>query len=263
MLIKVLQENTTERPDMRIEHGLSLYMETERHKLLFDAGASELFAENARAMGVDLSEVDIAVLSHGHYDHSGGLKRFLAVNESAKVYVSQYAFDEHYSGAERYIGVDKALKDSERVVLTGDYLKIDDELELFSCNDLERRIPTETHDLNALRFGALVPDDFRHEQYLLIRERGKRVLVSGCSHKGIVNIVDWFHPDVLIGGFHFMNLDPLTDGKETLSQAARELSACPATYYTCHCTGVSQYAFMKKRMGERLHYASCGMEIEV
>lgn len=263
MIIKVLLENTTERPDMLIEHGLSLYIETERHKLLFDAGASGMFAQNALVMGVDLGEADIAILSHGHYDHSGGLRRFLDINDRAKVYVSRYAFDDYFSGLDRYIGVDKALEGNGRLILTGDYLKIDDELELFSCNDSPRKTPADTYDLNALRGGALMPDDFRHEQYLLIRERGKRVLVSGCSHKGVENIMGWFHPDVFVGGFHFMNLDVQGSGKEALLKAARDLNAYPATYCTCHCTGAGQYALMKEVMGEKLQYASCGMEIEL
>ena len=109
-----------------------------------------------------------------------------------------------------------------------------------------------------LRDGAFRPEDFCHEHYLLIREAGRRVLISGCSHKGILNIVDWFRPDVLVGGFHFNSL-PLDD---TLAAYARELESSPTVFYTCHCTGRDQYAFMARSMS-RLHYLSTGQTIQL
>ena len=72
MIIKVLSENTAASDEFGCEHGLSLYVETGKHRLLFDTGASDLFAKNAARLGVELSAVDTAVLSHGHYDHGGG-----------------------------------------------------------------------------------------------------------------------------------------------------------------------------------------------
>ena len=109
-----------------------------------------------------------------------------------------------------------------------------------------------------LRDGQMQPDDFRHEQYLLIEEAGKRILISGCSHQGILNIVEWFRPDVLIGGFHFSKLP--TD--KTLRSFAKELDAYDTEYYTCHCTGTAQYEWMKQSM-QHLHYLSTGQSIEL
>ena len=107
---------------------------------------------------------------------------------------------------------------------------------------------------------GLCPDDFRHEQYLLIEEQGKRILISGCSHKGILNIARWFRPDVLIGGFHFMKMDP---EDPRLEQAALALLELPTVYYTGHCTGQEQFAKLKQWMGDRLHYISAGTKFEV
>ena len=106
-------------------------------------------------------------------------------------------------------------------------------------------------------------EDFRHEQYLLIEESGKKICFSGCSHKGILNIVRWFRPDVLVGGFHFMKLDPEGDGAEPLRQAARQLTAYPTVYYTGHCTGEKQFAFLKRIMGEQLQALSAGTVLAV
>ena len=124
MNIISLVENTASKDTLGAEHGLSLYIETDRHKILFDMGQSNLFEENAAKLGVNLAEVDIAVLSHGHYDHGGGLKRFLEINRKAPVYISRYAFEPHYNGTEKYIGLDTSLAQSDRLIFTEDFIII-------------------------------------------------------------------------------------------------------------------------------------------
>ena len=96
MKITTLLENKTTCDALRCEHGLSLYIETEKHKILFDSGASDAFWENARALGIDLAQVDIAFLSHAHNDHCGGLLTFLRGNRTAKVYLQKEAFGDYY-----------------------------------------------------------------------------------------------------------------------------------------------------------------------
>lgn len=258
MKITVLTENTTSNDSLGAEHGLSLFIETKKHKILFDMGQSGLFSENAEKLGIDLSAVDIAVLSHGHYDHGGGMEKFLAINDNAPVYLSRFAFEPHYNGTEKYIGLDTSLKDSERLIFTDDKLIIDDELTLFSCNERERARNLGSFGLNMLEGVEFVPDDFRHEQYLLISEQGRKVLISGCSHKGVMDITDWFRPDVLVGGFHFSKL-PLD---EKLREYAEYLDSFGTDFYTCHCTGTEQYGYMKKFM-KRLSYISVGKIFEI
>ena len=97
MKLVTLMENTTGREDLTCEHGLSLYIEACGKKILFDAGQTGAFADNAQKLGVDLKSVDLAILSHGHYDHSGGLMRFLQINDTAKVYVHKDAFNPHFT----------------------------------------------------------------------------------------------------------------------------------------------------------------------
>ncbi len=258
MKLSVLIENTSSKQEILCEHGLSLYIETEKHNILFDTGQSDAFAENALRMGIDLSKTDMAILSHGHYDHGGGLKRFLEINRTAPVYVSRHAFMPHYNGTEKYIGLDNGLKGNPRIHFVEDVLELTPELSLYSCNGAVCHVPMDSAGLNMVAEGQLQPEDFRHEQYLLIRESSRKILISGCSHKGILNIMKWFEPDVLIGGFHFMKLDPEGAGRETLQQAGKILLQYPAKYYTGHCTGVKQYCFLKKMMGERLEYLSGG-----
>lgn len=255
-----LIENTAAKEKLAVEHGLSLYIEACGKKILFDAGQSIAFASNAEALGVDLSAVELAVLSHGHYDHSGGLKAFLEINDHAPLYLSRHAFEGHYNASGDDIGVDKAIQSSGRLVSCGEICEIAPGLTLCSCNDRERSVPLDHAGLQMDGEDGLCPDDFRHEQYLLIEEEGKQILISGCSHKGILNIARWFQPDVLIGGFHFMKMDPEDPG---LKEAARALLELPTVYYTGHCTGEAQFARLKEWMGDRLHYISAGTMAEL
>ena len=199
MKITALTENTSQC-GLPVEHGLSLYIQTDTHTILFDTGQTDLFARNARTLGLDLRAVDLAVLSHGHYDHGGGLQAFLSINQTAPVYLHRLAFEPHYNG-ERYNGLDPALLQSDRLIFTEGVTEIAPGLTLDDCNRREKICDFGSFGLDKLVNGRRLPDDFLHEQYLLIEEQGKRVLISGCSHKGIVNIAHWFRPDMLVGGF--------------------------------------------------------------
>lgn len=255
MKLVTLMENTSCREGLCSEHGLSLYLETEKYKILFDAGQSAAFAENAQTLGVDLKTVDFAVLSHGHYDHSGGLGKFLEINETAPVYVSRWAFEPHYESDGRYVGVEPSLQASSRIRYVAEETAVGEGITLYRL----QQGPMDTAGLLVEENGIRIPDDFRHEQYLLVEEAGKRILISGCSHKGILNIVDAFRPDILIGGFHFMKMED----RNFLRAAARKLLQYDTIYYTGHCTGLRQYEYLKTLMGDNLHYIATGAILEL
>ncbi len=258
MKITSLIENTSNRENVSPEHGLSLYVETNGTRLLFDMGQTDLLLKNANALGVDLASVELAVLSHGHYDHGGGLTAFLEANRTAPVYLSENAFLPLYNGTQKYIGLDPSLRESPRLIPVGDEAQISPMMRLFSCNERERPHTLGSFGLTERVGEDFIEDEFRHEQYLLIEEYGKRILLSGCSHKGILDIALWFRPDVLVGGFHVSKLS-LGEELEALSRA---LNALPIEYYTCHCTGTEQYRFMRQFM-PRLHYLSCGETVRI
>lgn len=251
MKIVTLMENTACREDLAREHGLSLYIEAAGHRILFDAGQSGAFAGNAETLKIDLAKVDFAVLSHGHYDHGDGLAHFWKINPTAPVYLSRHAFEPHYNARGRYIGLAPELRGGP-LVFTGDFTEIAPGITLHTCNDRPRPYPADPFGLTCGENRQ--PEDFRHEQYLCIREGEKTVCFSGCSHKGILNIAAWFRPDVMVGGFHFMKLED----KEKLTEAARILLQFPTVYYTGHCTGAAQFAHMKAIMGERLQSIPAG-----
>lgn len=254
MKLWVLMENTA-REGFLSEHGLSLYIQACGKRILFDAGQSDAFAHNAQALGIDLASVDLAILSHGHYDHSGGMSRFLDVNSTAPLYLSRHAFEPHHNASGKFIGVDPALEGCNRLVFVEDEMPLAPGLRLLSCNQRSRLYPTDACGLTA--WGEI--DDFRHELYLSIEEKGKRILISGCSHKGILNITAWFAPDVLVGGFHFKTLSP--DAPQLMA-AAQQLRHHPTTYYTGHCTGQAQFAAMKPILGQQLHAIHSGDVLE-
>lgn len=135
MRVIVLVENTSISKDYKSKHGLCLYIETKKHKLLFDLGSNSLFLENAVKLGVNITDIDSVIISHGHNDHGGALKYFLENNAKANIYISRYAFEEYYAnflGMKWNVGLDRKLKDHPRIILIEDEYVIDEELQIFS-----------------------------------------------------------------------------------------------------------------------------------
>ena len=277
MRIINLAENTEGAAGCGFEHGLCFYIETEHHKLLMDTGQSDLFIKNAEKLGVDLTKVDTVVLSHGHYDHGGGILPFAEINPDAKIYVQASAFGEYYSidskGQPHYIGLAEGIRELPQIVSIdaedGIY-RIDDELSLFTGIGNEHPIPSANQRLMKKTEEDMVQDDFAHEQCLVIHEGTKSVLLSGCAHHGILNILDRYRelyggdPDVVISGFHMMKRHGYSDADITMIiDTALELRKLRTVFYTGHCTGVEPYNAMKKLMGDKLHYVHSGDEIRI
>lgn len=131
MKIITLMENTCGAEGFLFEHGLSLYIETKKHKILMDTGSSDGFLKNAERLGVDLTGVDAVFLSHGHYDHSGGILAFSELNPSASIYMQKLAGGDYYHG-DRYIGIDKKILKLPQAKLLQGNCKLDEELSLFT-----------------------------------------------------------------------------------------------------------------------------------
>ena len=268
MYLRVLSENECFRGGLGTEFGLSLYMEANGKKLLFDTGASGLFAQNAQALGIDLSAVDALVLSHGHYDHGGGLKTFLECNSHAPVYLRQNAFGLYCSSRTdppSYLGLDRSLASSGRLRFTGLYHVLAPGLTLFSGVEGRRLFSPSNSNLCEQTAAGVVPDSFTHEQNLVIQENGHTILVAGCCHNGILNTLDrasqlGFQPQTVISGMHFLRLD-LEQHGALVDDISAELSRRVKTCYTCHCTGMAGYERMKQTLGDRIGYIDCGAEL--
>ena len=275
MRIVCLIENTEGKAGCGIEHGLCLYVETERHKLLLDTGASELFINNAELKGVDLTKVDTVVISHGHSDHGGGLEAFSRINPTAKIYMQESAEGEYYSQHEpdqeaKYIGLAPEAKDLPQIVRIHGNVTIDEELSVFTCVSDERPIPSANRALREKKEDCFVPDEFRHEQYLVIQEGNLQVLFSGCCHHGIRNVLAAYRklygrdPDDVISGFHLLQRKGYSDEDvEEIVDTAHALKEFNTVFYTGHCTGEKPYEVMKGIMGDQLQYMHCGDEIKL
>lgn len=273
MKIVCLVDNVSKNNGIGCEHGLSLYIETKKHKLLFDLGASSLFIDNALALGVELKEIDTVIISHGHYDHGGGLLPFLEVNKKVLIYIKKEAFGDYYSertsGIE-YIGLDKALLQNSRIILTDDKVILDDELELFSDVDIIDERFSLNKSLKVKKDNEYIVDDFLHEQNLIITCDGKKVLVAGCAHNGITNIIRKYidivgkSPNYAISGFHLSN--PGRGKKEddsAICYLGEKLNEWDTKYFTCHCTGVEPYKILKKIMNKKIEYLAAGDTLNI
>ena len=273
MIVKVLVENTSVSSEYKSKHGLCLYVQTQKHKILFDLGSNNLFVENAMKLGVDIGEIDTVVISHGHIDHAGALALFLQINHTAKIYIRKSAFDKHFTkvfGLPFSVGLDSSLKGNSQIIFTKDYEVIDDELTLFSGVESNELTATSNRSLLAEINGKKQPDNFAHEQNLLICEGSNAVLFAGCAHAGIVNIKaraeQLAHGNSLkiIGGFHLYNpISKKHESKDLVQKIADRLNDSVTSYYTCHCTGQWAYSFMKEKLKDNLKHLSTGDEVEL
>ncbi len=274
MKLIALVENRTISPEYSPSHGLSLYIEALGHKILFDLGKDQSFLENAQKLGVDIAAVDTLIISHGHQDHGGGLAAFLANNDRAKIYIRKRAFLPHLiaeGGELKLAGLDPNLEDNERIIFTDSLHKIDEGLLLFSDVPRQRLLSLSNDFLYEDRGeGDYGPDRFEHEQNLIISEKGKHILLVGCAHCGIVNILEKARAlveqklDLVIGGFHLFNPITMINEEESLiRRIAAELKEKDTLFYTCHCTGEAAFALLQEDMGEQIRYLATGMNLEL
>lgn len=276
MKIINLIENTEDTIGCAFAHGLSFYIETAKHKVLVDLGPNEETLRNAAVLGIDLRAVDTVILSHGHYDHSGGIMPFASINRLAAIYMQSGAVGEYYAddgeaaGEKRfrYIGIDKEIANLPQVKFVKGDIVIDEELELFTIQSRTHHLPFTNRRLLVRQDGGFIRDDFTHEQFLVVKESDKKILISGCAHNGILSILDTYKekynglPDAVISGFHLMVKREYTaDELSEVRQIAKELNEYPIKYYTCHCTGITAYEEMKKILGNKFCYVHSGNEI--
>ena len=264
MKITALVENES-ISTLKSKHGLSLYIETNHHKILFDLGPDITIIKNAQRKGIDLSLIDIVIISHGHLDHGGALKHFLKINSSAKIYIQKSAFESHYSKfmfIKVNIGLRKKYKDHPQLILLdGDY-EINDYITLFTVSSIDKCYSMANDSLYANK----TKDNFSHEQHMIIKDN-QIALIMGCGHKGIINIMEKakiFQPDICVGGYHLFNpITKKTVSNQLLEEITKGLKQYPETqFYTCHCTGKVAFNYMSQQL-TNMHYLSCGDVIEI
>lgn len=281
MEITVLVDDEPSRADpfLRTERGHSLHVRWNGRSLLLDTGITGLFADNARTLGIRVTEINTAVLSHGHFDHSGGLGRFLNENQRATVYAAGGVRERLWLslfGLKKDVGLDPRVLVSAHERLH--FVDADSEPEVGL--HLLVRIPF-THPRprgNRLLFRGTaakrVPDDFAHELVMALDDGDGLVVFTGCGHHGVLNMVDGVRhafPDrpikALVGGFHFVGfpfLGLFAEPSDRVLQIGRSLNALPiGRIVTGHCTGRNGYAALREVLGSRVAYAATGETISV
>ena len=272
MKISVLMENTASCECFFKKHGLSFFIESDKN-ILFDMGPDDKFIKNAALMGIDLNKTDFGVLSHGHYDHGGGLPGFIRRFPEKKVYISKFALGDFYvrkGDKTGYIGIDKEVKDSKNLVLTEDFTEINENIFIFSDVTERRFFSSANKALLKKEEDGLSEDDFRHEQNLVVKEGGKAALFSGCAHSGVINIVEKAkdilgrYPDYVFSGFHLYNPSSGVYESETLiKDIGNYLKNTGIKFFTCHCTGPEAYNTLKSILGNKIEYVSAGTVVEI
>ena len=268
MKVIILVDNI-ENHELKGEWGLSIFIEHEGVKLLLDTGASNLFVENAKKLGINLNDVDYGVLSHAHYDHANGIPFFFRKNDSAKFYVQQGMSSNCYERGfmhYKYIGIPKDLLSQygTRFVFVEGVCSLTNNISIVShhIEQLEEKGHRESMFVKVN--GKMQDEDFSHEQSLVIRTQKGLFVFNSCCHVGvetIINEVKDIYPDEhiygLVGGFHLYN----KTRQEIEKLGDYLITTGIEQVYTGHCTGDKAYFLLKKYLKDKLHQFNCGLTL--
>lgn len=266
MNIKVttLVENYVKGRDVVAEHGLSMLIEVEDNLLLFDTGASNLFAENAKVLGKRIEDVDYLILSHGHSDHTGGLKTFLDINTNAKIICKSSILIPKYRG-ERENGICNIYgKVLNRFIFIDELTEVVKGVFVFPNIEIKNNKDTHFSNFELLTDNGRISDLFNDELAIVIENEDKISILSSCSHRGITNIItsvrNYFPThkfNYLVGGFHLV--DSSVEDAILISDFLR--NDMPEHIGVCHCTGLDGYAIFRNEFKEKVFYNYCGSEL--
>ena len=258
------------------EWGLSVFVEFEGKRYLLDTGASHLFAKNAAVVGVDLSKVDVGVLSHAHFDHSDGMSRFFALNKTAPFYLRKGAGENCYHAHKlfgrftyhEYIGIHKGFlkRFADRIRFAEGDMQIAPNVYLVPHKTPGLERIGEAAHLSVKENGVFRYDSFDHEQSLVFDTPKGLFVMNSCSHGGADNIVKEIEatfPEkkiyAILGGFHLFRYKD-----EVVRAFAERLRVLDVQkVFTGHCTGNRAFEILHEVLGDRAEQMRCGMTIEL
>jgi 7,8-dihydropterin-6-yl-methyl-4-(beta-D-ribofuranosyl)aminobenzene 5'-phosphate synthase len=267
-------------PQLVAEWGLSLCVELNGRHILIDMGASDAFARNADRLSIDIAAIDVAILSHHHYDHGGGLRRFLELNDHADIYLGAAPDGDPtvklFGFVRKYIGLDRTLlaKHAHRFRFVNERTEVLPGVFVLPRIGGQHARPAGNRLLYLKRDSALVPDDFRHEIVVAIREHDALVVLTACSHNGLLNMVETASAEfpglpirAVVGGFHLARLPPLrgmSENERVVADIGRAvLEYGVETTYTGHCTGKAAFEVLRGAMGDRVQEIHTGSRIDL
>lgn len=267
MRITVLAENPirkTSSPGLKSEHGLSLFIEFDGRKILFDTGQSDLFIRNAEKLKIDLSEIDYLAISNGHLDNGGGLSRFLKINKKAKIFMHIKAANQFYTRIfgfiPYYVGFDQKTIKNSRIYFIEEDTQIEDKIILLEGFPEGFPQPEANKSLFEKTKTRFITDRFNHEIAMLLIEDDEVVLFSGCSHSGIINIIEEvkiysknMRIKAAFGGLNINNpIGNKSESQEYTDRIIKALVDADHVFYTGRCTGEINFRYIKGIMSGKI-----------
>jgi 7,8-dihydropterin-6-yl-methyl-4-(beta-D-ribofuranosyl)aminobenzene 5'-phosphate synthase len=273
--ITTLSENTADKGNLLAEWGLSILVETGKASVLLDTGNSISATHNADVLGVDLSKIDKIVLSHGHYDHTGGLRQVLQkmrkdIEIIAHPDIWQAKYARPKDEPDKYIGIPFQRNELESLGatfnLTAEPVRIDDSIMTSGEVPMVTSFEQVDTDLFVKEDTGWQQDKLLDDQALIVNTESGLVVILGCAHRGIINTL--YHARRLtgkemiyavIGGSHLINTS-----EERLWQtigALRELEI--QRLGLCHCTDLPAASVLAQEFGESFFFNKAGSVIDI
>lgn len=276
MKITTLIENQAgEDENLHTEHGLSVYVEVDGKHILFDTGQSGNFIDNAKELNIDLKKLDYVIISHGHYDHSGGFERLVKeINPNIKLYIGNGFFNKKYSLISEdnyeYIGnpFDESFLKEKKIpteYINQDVINITENLSIFTNFNRKKEFENTNQDMYLKENGKYKKDIFLDEISMGIKTDKGLFVIVGCSHVGIVNILDTIiqrtNMDIyaLIGGTHLIKEDDEKINKTIEYIKEKNIKLVGA----CHCTGKQGLTMLSQQLEENFINNNTGDTLKI
>lgn len=274
-LTTLIENNLRDRQDLYAEHGLSIHIEIDGKNILFDTGKSGKFIDNARKLNIDLNKLDMVIISHGHYDHSGGLKRLInEVNPKCDLYLGDGFFNPKYSLRQadnyEYTGnsFDLAFlkeKNVNSIFIKEDLKYLSDNLFVVTNFLSDKAFENTNQTMFLKEDGAYKKDPFADEIAMGIKTHKGLVLVVGCSHAGIVNILETIIKRTgmkiyaVIGGLHLVKEDDEQINNIIAYLKEKDIKLIAA----CHCTGKQGETMLRQQLNDKFINNNTGDVLEI